>query len=45
MTENAVWTDNEVEMLLRLTLDFKVGKLQESVDWESCQSNYTDITT
>ena len=40
-----VWTDNEVEMLLRLTLDYKASKFQESVDWESCQSKYTNITT
>ena len=39
-----VWTHNEVEMQLRLTLDYKVSKLQESVDWESCQSKYMDIT-
>ena len=40
-----MWTNNEVVMLLRLTLDYKASKLQESVDWESCQSKYTDITT
>ena len=39
-----MWTHNEVEMQLRLTLDYKTSKLQESVDWESCQSKYMDIT-
>ena len=32
-----MWTDNEVEMVLRLTLNYKVSKLQDSVDLESCQ--------
>ena len=28
--EAFVWTDNEVELLLRLTLDYKASKLQET---------------
>ena len=28
--EAFVWIDNEVELLLRVTLDYKVSKLQES---------------
>ncbi|CAL9702249.1 unnamed protein product [Knipowitschia caucasica] len=35
-----VWTDDEVELLLRVTLDYKTNKLQESVDWETCMSKY-----
>ncbi|KAK0135754.1 hypothetical protein N1851_028378 [Merluccius polli] len=41
--ESFVWTDCEVELLLRLTLDYKANKLQENVDWESCQSKYLDL--
>ena len=29
--ESFVWTDNEVELLLRLTLDYKASKLQETL--------------
>ncbi|XP_021175159.2 uncharacterized protein LOC105930431 isoform X2 [Fundulus heteroclitus] len=38
-----VWTDEEVELLLRATLDYKSRKAQDSVDWESCKSKYSDI--
>ncbi|KAK0154161.1 hypothetical protein N1851_003748 [Merluccius polli] len=41
--EAFVWIDCEVELLMRLTLDYKVNKLQENVDWESCQSKYLDL--
>ncbi|XP_041867925.1 uncharacterized protein LOC121656825 [Melanotaenia boesemani] len=41
--ETLVWTDDEVELLLRVTLDYKTTKLQENVNWESCQSKYSDI--
>ena len=30
--ESFVWTGNEVELLLRLTLDYKASKLQESLN-------------
>ncbi|CAL8405068.1 unnamed protein product [Boreogadus saida] len=43
--EILVWSDLECEMLLRLTLEYKVSKLQENVDWESCHSKYTDLLT
>ena len=29
------WTDDEVQMLLEITRDFKVGKVYEGVDWEA----------
>ncbi|KAJ4928533.1 hypothetical protein JOQ06_016324 [Pogonophryne albipinna] len=38
-----LWTDDEVELLLRVTLDYKTTKVQESFDWESCKSKYSDI--
>ncbi|KAI7800514.1 uncharacterized protein LOC130564420 [Triplophysa rosa] len=41
--ESFVWTDDEVELLLRVTLDYKSTKLQDNVDWESCHSKYSDI--
>ncbi|XP_034079362.1 uncharacterized protein si:ch211-174j14.2 [Gymnodraco acuticeps] len=37
------WTDDEVELLLRVTLDYKSTKIQENVDWESYKSKYSDI--
>nr|XP_055075109.1 uncharacterized protein LOC129454573 [Misgurnus anguillicaudatus] len=41
--ESYVWTDDEVEMLLNVTHEYKVNKINENVDWESCQSKYADI--
>lgn len=37
------WTDDEVELLLKVTNDYKVQKSTESIDWESVQSKYGDI--
>ena len=37
------WTHDEVELLLKLTNEYKVQKSTESVDWESVQSKYGDI--
>lgn len=43
-TQNAfIWTDDEVELLLTVTNEYKVSKTYESVDWESVQSKYADI--
>lgn len=39
-----VWTNDEAELLLQVTLDYKTKKLQENVDWESYLSKYSDIT-
>ena len=41
--ESFVGTDCEVELLLRLPLNYKANKLQENVDWELCQSKYLDL--
>ena len=38
-----VWTDDEVELLLKVTYEFKVKKAAENVDWESVRSKYGDI--
>ena len=38
-----VWTDDEVELLLKVTYEFKVKKAAKNVDWESVRSKYGDI--
>ncbi|XP_033981040.1 uncharacterized protein LOC117478207 [Trematomus bernacchii] len=37
------WTDDEVELLLRVTLEYKTSLIQDNVDWESCKLKYSDI--
>ena len=37
------WTDDEAELLLSVTLDYKAKKAAENVDWESVKSKYDDI--
>ena len=37
------WTDDEAELLLSVTHDYKVKKSTECVDWESVKSKYEDI--
>ena len=37
------WSDDEAELLLKVTHDYKVLKAAEGVDWESVQSKYSDI--
>ena len=39
------WTDDEAELLLTVTHDYKVQKSSENVDWESVKSKYDDILT
>ena len=41
--ENFVWTDDEVELLLNVVVEYKVKRTAENVDWESCISKYSDI--
>ena len=38
-----VWSDDEAELLLSVTHQYKVAKLAEGVDWESVKSKYNDI--
>ena len=38
-----VWSDDEVELLLNVTLYYKVAQAAESVDWESVKFKYKDI--
>ena len=37
------WTDDEAELLLKVTHDYKVLKATEGTDWESIQSKNADI--
>ena len=34
-TTSFIWTDDEVELLLDVTLQYKTKRAQESVDWEA----------
>ena len=40
-----VWTDDEVQLLLKVTLEYKTSKAIENVDWESIQNKYMEILT
>jgi len=40
---NFVWTDDEVELLLRITNEYKVAKSAENLDWESVHQKYKEI--
>ena len=41
--EYFTWTDDEVELLLSLTLEYKAEKSLQNIDWESIKSKYSDI--
>lgn len=41
--EAFVWTDDEVDLLLSVVLEYKIAKTSENFDWETCQSKYADI--
>ena len=41
--EYFTWTDDESELLLNLTLEYKTEKSLDSIDWESIRSKYNDI--
>ena len=32
--DNFVWTDDEVQLLLEVTNDYKVSKAAENIDWD-----------
>lgn len=38
-----VWTDDEAELLLNVTHEYKVQQLAEGTCWESVRSKYGDI--
>ncbi|XP_075954322.1 uncharacterized protein LOC142956561 [Anarhichas minor] len=37
------WTDDEVELLLKVTHEYKMVKAAQNTDWESLQNKYGDI--
>ena len=37
------WTDDEAELLLSVTYEYKVKQSAECVDWESAKCKYDDI--
>ena len=41
--EHFSWTDDEAELLLNITLEYKTEKSAECIDWESVRSKYADI--
>ena len=41
--DSFVWTDNEVQLLLKVTGEYKANKEMENIDWESVQTKYSDI--
>ena len=41
--DNFKWMDDEAELSLNITRDYKVSKAAEGIDWESIQSKYADI--
>ena len=38
-----VWSDDECELLLNVTHDYKIQQLMNGTDWESVRSKYSDI--
>ena len=43
--EDFKWTDDESELLLSVTHDYKVKKKYQNVDWESVKTKYDEILT
>lgn len=41
--EGFKWTDDEAELLLTVTNEYKVKKMEENIDWESVKTKYEDI--
>ena len=42
-TENFIWTDAEVELLLSIVQEYKTQKTNDGIYWDSCKSKYTDL--
>ena len=42
-TELFVWTDDESELLFKVTQDYKVQQLADGTAWESVKTKYDDI--
>ena len=37
------WTNDEVELLLTVTKEYKTKQIAKSIDWESCVGMYGEI--
>ena len=37
-SDNFVWSDDEVELLLNFVLEYKTARTAENVDWQTCQT-------
>ena len=42
--KNFMWSDEEINLLLHVVIDYKAGKAGGGVDWESVRSKYEDVT-
>ena len=42
-TENFVWTDSEVELLLSIVQEYKTQKTNDGVYSDSCKNKYTEL--
>jgi len=38
------WSDEEINLLLHIVVDYKAGKAEEGVDWLTVRSKYEDAT-
>ena len=43
MAESLQWTENQIELLLQCTIEYKQSKESQSIDWESVRTKYEDI--
>jgi hypothetical protein len=41
--EQFSWTDDETQLLLSVTLEYKTDQIADGADWESIRSKYGDI--
>jgi len=44
VVKNFTWSDEEINLLLHVVIDYTVGKAGEGVDWETIRSKYEDVT-
>ena len=41
--DNFIWSDDQVELLLNVVLEYKTARTMENVGWETCWTKYVDI--
>ncbi len=42
--KNFTWSDEEINLLLNVVIDYKARKAGEGVNWETVRSKYEDVT-